>query len=51
MVAWLWSGALGLTMVGALFFWGARLFAPESFYLDSSVILGLALILVGLAHL
>ena len=27
MVAWLWSGAVGLTMVGALFFWGARVFA------------------------
>jgi hypothetical protein len=37
-------------MVGALFFWGARLFAIESLYLDSSAILGLALILVGLAQ-
>jgi hypothetical protein len=51
MVAWLWGGAVGLTMVGALFFWGARLFAMESFYRDSSAILGLALILAGLAHL
>ena len=51
MVAWLWSGAVGLTMVGALFFWGARVFAIESFDLDSSAILGLALVLVGLAQL
>ena len=51
MVAWLWSGAVGLTMAEALFFWGARVFAIESFYVDSSAILGLALVLVGLAHL
>lgn len=50
MVAWLWSGAVGLTMVGARFFWGGRRFAIESLYLDSSAILGLALILAGLAQ-
>jgi len=50
MAAWLWSGAVGLTMVGARFFWGARLLAIESLYLDSSAILGLALIPVGLAR-
>lgn len=51
MVAWLWSGAVGLTMVGARFFWGARMSAIEGFYLDRSAILGLALIMVGLAQL
>jgi hypothetical protein len=51
MLACLWSGAVGLTMVGALFFWGARVLAIESFYVDSSAILGLALILIGLAQL
>lgn len=50
MVAWLWNAAVGLMLVGALFFWGARLLAIESLYLDSSVILGLALFLVGLAQ-
>jgi hypothetical protein len=51
MVVWLWSGAVGLTMAGALVFWGARVFAIESFYADSSAILALALVLVGLAQL
>jgi hypothetical protein len=51
MVVWLWGGAVGLTLLGALVFWGARVFAIESFYLVSSAILGLALILVGLARL
>jgi hypothetical protein len=51
MAAWMWSGAVGLTMMGALFFWGGRVLAIESFYSDSSAILGLALILVGLAQL
>ena len=51
MAAWLWSGAVGLTIAGALFFWGARVFAIESFYVDSSALLGLALVLVGLAQL
>jgi hypothetical protein len=48
MVTWLWSGAAVLTMTGALFFWGARVFEVESFYVDSSATLGLALLLVGL---
>ena len=47
----MWSGAVGLTMAGAWFFWGARVFAIESFDVDSSAILGLALVLVGLAQL
>ena len=36
---------------GGVVFWGARVFAIESFYVDSSAILGLALVLVGLAQL
>jgi hypothetical protein len=51
MVDWLWSGAIVLTMTGALFFWGARLFEVESFYVDSSAVLGLALVLVGLTQI
>lgn len=50
MVSLLWSGAVVLTLVGALFFWGARVFEVERFYIDSSAILGLALVLVGLAR-
>jgi hypothetical protein len=44
-----WSGAVVLTMAGALFFWGARVLALESFYLDSGALLGLALVFMGLA--
>ena len=51
MVDILWSGAVVLTMTGALFFWGARVFEVESFYIDSSTALGLALVLVGLAKI
>jgi hypothetical protein len=51
MVDLLWSGAVALTMTGALFFWGARVFEVESFYIDSSTVLGLALVLVGLAKI
>jgi hypothetical protein len=43
-----WMGAVILTMAGGLFFWGARVFQVESFYVDSSAILTLALVLVGL---
>jgi hypothetical protein len=46
-----WGGAALLTVVGALLFWGARVFTVESFYADSSAILGLALLLVVLARL
>ena len=49
MADWCWSGAVVLTMAGALFFWGARVLAIESFYLDSSAIFGTALVLMGLA--
>jgi hypothetical protein len=49
MVQLFWGGALVLTLVGALLFWGARVFEVESFYLDSSATLGLALVLVSLA--
>jgi hypothetical protein len=51
MTAWWWSGAVVLTMAGALLFWGALVFEVESFYVDSSAILGLALVLVGLAQI
>jgi hypothetical protein len=51
MLGWLWIGAMILTMTGALFFWGARVFEVESFYADSSAVLGLALILVGLTQI
>jgi hypothetical protein len=44
-----WIGAVILTMAGGLFFWGARVFEVESFYVDSSAMLGLALVLVGVA--
>jgi hypothetical protein len=47
----LWNGAFGLTVAGALFWWGARVFEVESFYADSSAILGLALVLVALAQI
>lgn len=47
----LWSGAVALTLTGALFFWGARVLEVESFYIDSSTVLGLALVLVGLAKI
>lgn len=51
MASWLWGGAVILTMAGALFFWGARVFEVEGFYIDSSVILGLALVLVSLTRI
>ncbi len=51
MVSLLWSGAVVLTVAGALLFWGARVFEVESFYFDSSASLGLALVLVGLAKI
>jgi len=46
-----WIGAVILTMAGGLFFWGARVFQVESFYVDSSAILGLALVLVSLTRI
>jgi hypothetical protein len=49
MVALLWGSEVVLTLGGALLFWGARVFEVESFYVDSSAFLGLALVLVGLA--
>jgi ABC-type branched-subunit amino acid transport system permease subunit len=49
MMDWWWIGAVILTMAGGLFFWGARVFQVESFYVDSSAILALALVLVGVA--
>ncbi len=51
MASWLWSGAMVLTLTGTLFFWGARVFEMEGFYVDSSAILGLALVLVGLTQI
>lgn len=46
-----WSGAVVLTLSGALFFWGGRVFEVESFLIDSSALLGLALVLVAIACL
>ena len=46
-----WTGAAVLTMAGALLFWGGRVFEVESLYVDSSALLGLALVLAGLACL
>ena len=36
-----WNGAVVLTLAGALVFWGARVFEVESFFIDSSGLLGL----------
>jgi hypothetical protein len=46
-----WGGAVVLTIAGALLYWGARVFEVESFYIDSSASLGLALVLVGLTRI
>jgi hypothetical protein len=46
-----WSGAMILTLAGALFFWGAQVLKVESFYVESCALLGLALVLVGLARI
>jgi hypothetical protein len=51
MVTCLWGAAAWLTAVGALLFWGARVLEVDSFYADASAILGLALVLAGLAQL
>jgi hypothetical protein len=51
MASLLWGSAVVLTVAGALFFWGARVFEVEGFYSDSSAMLGLALVLVGLAQI
>jgi hypothetical protein len=44
-----WNGAVVLTLAGALVFWGGRVFEVESFFIDSSAILGLALVLAAIA--
>jgi len=44
-----WNGAVVLTVAGALVFWGGRVFEVESFPVDSSAILGLALVLAAIA--
>jgi ABC-type branched-subunit amino acid transport system permease subunit len=46
-----WGGAAILTLAGALFFWGAQVLEVENFYVDSCVLLGLALVLAGLAQI
>jgi hypothetical protein len=51
MVELIRGGALVLTLLGALLYWGARVFEVESFYQDSSVVLGLGLALLGLAKI
>lgn len=43
-----WSGAVVLTSAGAPVFWGGRVFQVESFSIDRSAILGLALVLAGI---
>jgi len=50
MTTWCWSGAVVLTMVGALLFWGALVLKMERFYGDICAVLGLALFLAGLAR-
>lgn len=51
MMTLMWSGAVALTLVGSLMFWGAKLLEVESFYVDSSITLALALVLVGLTKI
>jgi hypothetical protein len=51
MAGWLWSGAVILTIAGGLLFWGARVLDVDGFYVDSSAILGLALVLVSLTQI
>ncbi|MEJ2671675.1 MAG: hypothetical protein P8168_05600 [Deltaproteobacteria bacterium] len=51
MAGWFLSGAAVLTVAGALFYWGAKVFEVESFYVDSSAVLGLALMLVTLSQI
>ncbi len=41
------SGASVLTLTGALVFWGAQVLEVEGFYPASCVILGLALLIMG----
>lgn len=50
MTGWLWGLAMVLTAVGALFYWGARVLAVESFDADAGCILALALICAVLAQ-
>jgi hypothetical protein len=45
-----WGAAVLLTVAGGLLFWSAPLLAVESFYADASILLFLALLLAGLAH-
>jgi ABC-type branched-subunit amino acid transport system permease subunit len=45
-----WAAAAVLTVAGALLFWGARVLEVESFYVDASILLFLALLLAGLSH-
>ena len=51
MTGWLWSGAVILMLAGGLLFWGARVLDVDGFYVDSSAILGLALVLVSLTQI
>lgn len=46
MVSLWWTGAMVLTLTGALLYWGAKVFEVDSFYVDSSAILGVALVMV-----
>lgn len=50
MAGLLWGLAIFFTAVGALFYWGARVLAVESFDADASLILFLALLCAGLAQ-
>lgn len=48
MINLLWAVAIFLSAVGALFYWSGRVFGVQSFYMDASLILLLALLCVGL---
>lgn len=51
MTGWLWTAAIFLTLVGALFYWGARVLAEDSLYAQAVFVLLMALLCVGLASL
>jgi len=49
MADWCWGGAVFLTSLGALCYWGAQTCAGESFYYPAALILFLALLCAVLA--
>ncbi len=46
-----WGGAMGLTAAGALLLWGAHILSVETFSIDASILLFLALLFAGLSYL